>query len=892
HIAKLNTQGLNNGISKHLEQLSLHGGEAGKIAHTPLLVQLLVFLESNHCLEDIQNIGQVLAQYLQIALCEDIASLHVHGHAHALAILAANLLDHHNALALDRVSLGNIDEATINHGLRYGVLVAENDTIGFSHILIRDALAALYLLHYGLYTRLVYPTFLSPGKRVSRPWDRPLIFAAMVTRSNDSILREIADVDPLLAAIAVDQGVQANDGTQQAILRALLKLFDRHTNLDRDQIFKSLEWLSNVEAINQLVDTLYEEKANLTDEGSTMSLKSLGNNTVRLLIEIMRGDRWQRRRKAAWALGNIQEPSAIPELVQALRDENESVRREADYALARIGQPAIPALVEGLNESDPDMRAAIIKILGRIGDPSTVPHITACLNDTEWPRTEEVRVCDLAAIALEHISTEDAHAAVDSWKGTSKSAAKTSNWKARVKSSQPVNGRQQLPLEIVLERTGDADWSIRRDAARELRYHDPELALPHLLKLLADEDAQVRWAAVNSLAQFSGDVVIQGLTTALHDEDYRIVDSAAHSLAQLGETAIPDLIAALAEKNPNVRAAAAEALGVIGNDTAIPHLADALADTTRPAWEQHRVCDIAATALERIGTEQALFTLQQWRKEQKAFVTQFNRVNDPESLLQLDEINGSQDDISQQRSAIIRFLDALQESDWHSQQQAARSLREYAATLQGQEDHRAVVRLAEAINDKAAIVRWTAAEAMAWLDAEDVLPSLMQALDDNSWTVRTAAVRALAAQGDTAAVPELIKKLQDDHPLVREAAAETLGRIADTRARDSLLNALTDNDEFVRRAAVEALGNMGNSTASAVSEMLNDSSLTVRFAAIENLGKNKAAAFVDALIPLLNDTTKPDWDDRRICDLAAAALQNIDTQQAARALDNWHQNGN
>jgi HEAT repeat protein len=46
---------------------------------------------------------------------------------------------------------------------------------------------------------------------------------------------------------------------------------------------------------------------------------------------------WEVRKNAAWALGEIEDPSAIDALRAAAKDSNNQVRRAVDYALGELG---------------------------------------------------------------------------------------------------------------------------------------------------------------------------------------------------------------------------------------------------------------------------------------------------------------------------------------------------------------------------------------------------------------------------------------------------------------------------------------------------------------------------------------------------------------------------
>lgn len=617
-----------------------------------------------------------------------------------------------------------------------------------------------------------------------------------------------------------------------------------------------------------------------------MPLMKLGTDTIRLLISILKGETWSRRRGAAWALGEIQEPAAVPSLIEALQDTDEGVRKEADYALARIGTPALPRLLKTLQSKDPDIRAAVIKVLGRIGDARAVPDIVACLPDTSWPRTEDVRVCDLAAIALEHIGTDEALSALDTWRESVRLAESQSEWVKRIRPKPQTDIQRKKPLDELIKDLNHSEWRIRRDSVEALGETGDPAILPHLLRALKDNDSQVRWIATQMLCKFQEAEATNGLLEALRDEDHLTSDVAQAHLIQIGEPAVAGLSSALSDASPNVRGKAADALGKIRSEAAIPYLVDVLTDTAMPELlESGRVCDIAAAALGHIGTKQAMLALARWRGEQPAATP-----SDEAQPLIVFEYAADK----AQYSKLISFLDALQSGDWKDRRKAMVSLQEYAKTLKGESDSEIVRKLSQALNDEESLVRWTATETLAILGSKTAIPALLEAMRDASWTVRAAAVRALLeleTEDIVEAVPGLLDALNDKSPLVREAAVAVLGKAADHSTIQHLAHRLTiDEDSFVRRTAALALAAFtGDSAASPLILAVEDPEENVRRAAIESLGKIHASSAVPILVNKLQDTSKPAWEDRKTCDIAAEALETIGTPDAIESVKRWRE---
>lgn len=82
----------------------------------------------------------------------------------------------------------------------------------------------------------------------------------------------------------------------------------------------------------------------------------------------------------------------------------------------------------------------------------------------------------------------------------------------------------------------------------------------------------------------------------------------------LGASAVPGLLSTLQDWDGTVRRGAAWVLGEIGDERAVPALAALLSDTQGGLFGVgERVCDIAAEALTKIGTPEALAALAAWQ---------------------------------------------------------------------------------------------------------------------------------------------------------------------------------------------------------------------------------------------------------------------------------------
>ena len=165
-------------------------------------------------------------------------------------------------------------------------------------------------------------------------------------------------------------------------------------------------------------------------------------------------------RAASDALLALPSEQVIPLLIPLLSDQNHDLSFNTSQVLAKIGKSAVPALLEALKDTDPLVRQSAASCLGQIRDDERViPALLQALNDPEWI------VRDSAALSLGDLDAVEAVPALiqalsDPEEGVRSSAA----WGLE---SIGTPAREAVPALILV--LGDSDDFVRQAAVQALK---------------------------------------------------------------------------------------------------------------------------------------------------------------------------------------------------------------------------------------------------------------------------------------------------------------------------------------------------------------------------------------------------------------------------------------
>ncbi|MEI7832218.1 MAG: HEAT repeat domain-containing protein, partial [bacterium] len=459
------------------------------------------------------------------------------------------------------------------------------------------------------------------------------------------------------------------------------------------------------------------------------------------------------------AASNDTDPRAADAIIAALKSKDAALRNLAMGALFNVTAPRImDALVEILNDPTNESRTTAGYYLARATDPRAVEPLTTLL------KTGKPAEQNMATMSLASYGSQGATILLE--------ALKTANADMRPKllSALGQTGDAQA-LEAILLAAKDPDVTIRAQAMTSLANFKTDVrAQKMLLDAMKDPEQKVRDSAVFAQASSTDPHALVGAIDAMATTDPKLRLQYLNTIGNMSDPRVEACIAALKDKDVNLRNTAAAILGQLHDERAIPALIEALKDDNKLVRQQ------AAQALGQM---------------------KYNT-----------------------NACVEPLIAALKDTDLQ--------VRTTAATALGQlDDKRAVLPLVDLLKDKDENVRALAARSLGMLKDARAVDGLLAAAvaaggTKNNWN-RISVISALGQIGDQRAIPTLIPMLKDTDGYVRGSVASVLGDLKDPAAVDPLLLTLkekgkattvpggtiaTDSYLYSRQIAASALGKL------------------------------------------------------------------------------------
>jgi bilin biosynthesis protein len=267
-------------------------------------------------------------------------------------------------------------------------------------------------------------------------------------------------------------------------------------------------------------DSLHLSQAE-TDAILAVVNKQLGLNSfnpddqelLKQMIESMGDSRGMVRLSFAEALGKIGKP-ATPLLMEAVANHpNPVVRRASAKTLTLIADPiAVPTLVNALlNDQDTVVKTSAVGGLAKIGK-AAVPALLTILASSEYPESAKGHAVwalgFIGAEAKEHLYREINSDSADVRAAVVGAIAKIAQ-----------EGTEEGAFHILLNALTDSSLMVRCEAASALGSLAYQPAIPNLVELLHHPDWETRKAAALALMKIGDRTALEPLQAALTQEE-------------------------------------------------------------------------------------------------------------------------------------------------------------------------------------------------------------------------------------------------------------------------------------------------------------------------------------------------------------------------------------
>jgi HEAT repeat protein len=461
---------------------------------------------------------------------------------------------------------------------------------------------------------------------------------------------------------------------------------------------------------------------------------------------------------------------------------------------------------------------------------------------------KDYRVCRDAAVALGEIQDQRAVEPLIAATDTGNREVRKAAAGALVRVPDP---RAIMSLIALLEDTFDKYGHVIDDTlGKSIRDAIAEIGTPAVEPLIAAlkyRNTGTQKAAAEELGRIRDPRAVEPLIAFL-EKDRK---AAVEALVEIGEPAVEPLIAALKDKDNDVRKGAVEALDKLGWQPGEDATAVRYWIAAGKAWHCKEIGEPAVGPLiEALGS---------WEDRTSA-ASVLGTIGDPRAVEPLSKWlffhNATESQCNTIAKALVQFGAPGVETLIAATSQASNLKAHTAArdALELIDDPSAVDQLVAALGNRNDTGKQYFIEALGRIDGVGNIDLLVEALEDKKEFVQWSAARVLGGIRDNRSARALTKALMDGGRLSLEAA-QALGRIGTQEAVDGLLKGLKHEDSHVREISATVLGSIDNDRAKAalISSVENDSSDEVRAKAVEALGDVDNEQAMQVLFSALKD---------------------------------------
>ena len=325
-------------------------------------------------------------------------------------------------------------------------------------------------------------------------------------------------------------------------------------------------------------------------------------------------------------LGRLRTKKAVRCLIQVTEARGPLFRSHAAEAMGHIGDPrCLPTLQRLLDDEDPGVRLNAVTAIGRIPDANSVKPLIPRLNDEDI----EIRLATVTALA----SIGDRRAA-----DPLAQLLQQPDDRLRLAVARALGDlNDSRATGTLLEFIDRGELELQLEALSGLRKLKDPRATSRLLSLLDESEARLRERAVDLLGDCGDTDTAERLEQVLRmDRSEDVRAAAARALGEIGDPVSVDVLTDALNDQFSIRCRAIVSLGQIGDDAAQPALLAMLKDQT-PEVRFHACNAIAQARLKSARNPLEPLLYDSVTMVQRAAARALVKLDDPRGDALLDE---------------------------------------------------------------------------------------------------------------------------------------------------------------------------------------------------------------------------------------------------------------
>lgn len=372
----------------------------------------------------------------------------------------------------------------------------------------------------------------------------------------------------------------------ERVIQALLNALQDTDSTVRANAASGLGVNGAQEAIDPLIARLQDEH-DIVRERSATALAQIGTGrAIEPLIDALDDSGTWARNRIIYVLGASGDQRAVEPLLVQLNSDDDSTRGVAAWALSALGDlRAVDPLLELLRDPSASVRGNAAWGLGELGQARTIDALLTCLHDeapdvrgkASWALgtlgelTGETRMVAPLIDLLDdyaEIPNQSQHLFVCQYAAEALTQIGTATALEAVDAWKPTARERLLPRRIddLIRALQHPELETRERVFEQLHAIGAPAVAPLMTALTRHDHVRVRQGAAQALGELGDTSAVPTLITALADPDGGVWSQAVAALAKLGKPAERHLRPMLSSRKVRVKQGAAIALWRIAGE--------------------------------------------------------------------------------------------------------------------------------------------------------------------------------------------------------------------------------------------------------------------------------------------------------------------------------------